>query len=250
MKTAQPASDVPGATLPEWTVTVDGASPTTRPVSGWPAPSSSTAPSTAAALAERLGLTPAAIRRHLDVLRRAGHLVERASSGSTARAVVAARPRSSCSPTPAGPSSTPPTTTSRCRRCEFLAAGRRPGRGRAVRRAPDRRRSRLATRSGWPTPARRRHPGPGAGRGADRARATSPRRGRRSPGSSSASTTARWPTSPSEFPQLCEAETEVFSRLVGVHVQRLATIAHGDGVCTTHIPRASGTHSHRRRTSA
>ncbi|MFL6115726.1 MAG: helix-turn-helix transcriptional regulator, partial [Catenulispora sp.] len=39
------------------------------------------------------------------------------------------------------------------------------------------------------------------------------------------------------FPQLCEAETEAFSRQLGVHVQRLATIAHGDGVCTTHIPR-------------
>jgi len=39
-----------------------------------------------------------------------------------------------------------------------------------------------------------------------------------------------------EFPQLCEAETKVISRLVGSHVQRLATIAHGDGVCTTHIP--------------
>ncbi|MGD7787136.1 helix-turn-helix transcriptional regulator [Propionibacteriaceae bacterium Y1700] len=39
-----------------------------------------------------------------------------------------------------------------------------------------------------------------------------------------------------EFPELCEMETEAFSRLLGVHVQRLATIAHGDGVCTTHIP--------------
>jgi len=39
------------------------------------------------------------------------------------------------------------------------------------------------------------------------------------------------------FPQLCDAETEAFSRQLGVHVQRLATIAHGDGVCTTHIPR-------------
>ncbi len=39
-----------------------------------------------------------------------------------------------------------------------------------------------------------------------------------------------------EFPQLCEAETEVFARLLGRHVQRLATIAHGDGVCTTNIP--------------
>ena len=39
-----------------------------------------------------------------------------------------------------------------------------------------------------------------------------------------------------EFPALCEAETEAFSRILGTHVQRLATIAHGDGVCTTYIP--------------
>jgi len=38
-----------------------------------------------------------------------------------------------------------------------------------------------------------------------------------------------------EYPQLCEAETEAFGRLLGLPVQRLATIAHGDGVCTTHI---------------
>lgn len=39
-----------------------------------------------------------------------------------------------------------------------------------------------------------------------------------------------------EFPQLCEAETEAISAVLGRHVQRLATIAHGDGVCTTCIP--------------
>jgi predicted ArsR family transcriptional regulator len=39
-----------------------------------------------------------------------------------------------------------------------------------------------------------------------------------------------------EFPQLCEAETEAIGRVLGSHVQRLATIAHGDGVCTTCIP--------------
>jgi predicted ArsR family transcriptional regulator len=44
-----------------------------------------------------------------------------------------------------------------------------------------------------------------------------------------------------EFPQLCDAETAVISRLVGTHVQRLATIAHGDGVCTTHIPNPART---------
>ena len=42
-----------------------------------------------------------------------------------------------------------------------------------------------------------------------------------------------------QFPQLCEAETEIFSRLLGTHVQRLATIAHGDGVCTTYVPHAT-----------
>jgi predicted ArsR family transcriptional regulator len=50
-----------------------------------------------------------------------------------------------------------------------------------------------------------------------------------------------------EYPQLCEAETEAFGRLLGTPVQRLATIARGDGVCTTHVtapslrPGAQGT---------
>ncbi|WP_434621391.1 helix-turn-helix transcriptional regulator [Arthrobacter sp. A5] len=39
-----------------------------------------------------------------------------------------------------------------------------------------------------------------------------------------------------EFPQFCEAETEVFSRLLGVDVRRLSTLAGGGHVCTTHIP--------------
>ncbi len=49
-----------------------------------------------------------------------------------------------------------------------------------------------------------------------------------------------------EFPELCEAETEVFARLLGTHVQRLATIGHGDHVCTTYIPehtRSTAQHS-------
>ena len=39
-----------------------------------------------------------------------------------------------------------------------------------------------------------------------------------------------------EFPAFCEAETEAFSRLLGVHVQRLATLAGGHHVCTTFVP--------------
>ena len=38
-----------------------------------------------------------------------------------------------------------------------------------------------------------------------------------------------------EFPQLCEAETAFFARLLGTPVQRLTTIAHGDACCTAHI---------------
>lgn len=48
-----------------------------------------------------------------------------------------------------------------------------------------------------------------------------------------------------EFPQLCEAETELFAELLDTHVQRLATIAHGDGVCTTHLPRPESTTTER-----
>ena len=39
-----------------------------------------------------------------------------------------------------------------------------------------------------------------------------------------------------EHPELCEAEQEVFSALLGKHVQPLASIAGGHGICTTNIP--------------
>lgn len=43
-----------------------------------------------------------------------------------------------------------------------------------------------------------------------------------------------------EFPELCEAETAAFARLLGVHVQRLATISGGEHVCTTFVPAGLG----------
>ncbi|MFZ2625945.1 MAG: helix-turn-helix domain-containing protein [Propionibacterium sp.] len=63
------------------------------------------------------------------------------------------------------------------------------------------------------------------------------------------------------YPELCETETKVFARLLGSRVQRLATIAHGDGICTMNIPSQNmtsenitpddpGTHNHREATSA
>ncbi|WP_343074511.1 metalloregulator ArsR/SmtB family transcription factor [Nakamurella aerolata] len=39
-----------------------------------------------------------------------------------------------------------------------------------------------------------------------------------------------------QFPQLCQAELEVFAQALGTRVQRLATIAHGDSFCTTFVP--------------
>jgi predicted ArsR family transcriptional regulator len=48
-----------------------------------------------------------------------------------------------------------------------------------------------------------------------------------------------------EFPQFCEAETEAFERLLGSHVTRLATIAKGDGVCTTLVTVPASTNDRR-----
>jgi predicted ArsR family transcriptional regulator len=53
-----------------------------------------------------------------------------------------------------------------------------------------------------------------------------------------------------EFPQLCEAETEAFGRLLGTPVQRLATISRGDGICTTHVTAPSLVHTSSARTTS
>ncbi|WP_193487768.1 helix-turn-helix transcriptional regulator [Corynebacterium heidelbergense] len=39
-----------------------------------------------------------------------------------------------------------------------------------------------------------------------------------------------------EFPELCAAEHRAVAELLGQHIQPLATIADGNGICTTHIP--------------
>jgi hypothetical protein len=46
-----------------------------------------------------------------------------------------------------------------------------------------------------------------------------------------------------EYPPLCEAETVAFGRLFGTPVQRLATIARGDGLCATHVIAPSLVHT-------
>lgn len=50
-----------------------------------------------------------------------------------------------------------------------------------------------------------------------------------------------------EFPQLCEVETRAFEQMLGTHVQRLATIARGDEVCTTYVPTGPNAHAARNR---
>jgi predicted ArsR family transcriptional regulator len=52
-----------------------------------------------------------------------------------------------------------------------------------------------------------------------------------------------------EFPQLCEVETAAFADLLGTHVQRLATIARGDAACTTHVPLGGPGPAHRETTT-
>lgn len=49
-----------------------------------------------------------------------------------------------------------------------------------------------------------------------------------------------------QFPALCDAEAAAFADLIGTDVRRLATIAQGDHVCTTHVP--TGPPEARRRT--
>ncbi|WP_231513208.1 helix-turn-helix transcriptional regulator [Mycobacterium paragordonae] len=41
-----------------------------------------------------------------------------------------------------------------------------------------------------------------------------------------------------KFPELCEAEQQAMSEVLGTHVQLLATIVNGDCACTTHVPLA------------
>lgn len=235
MKYAQTVSDVPGLTLPE--------SPGPTPADGRESDESTRervarsilehGPSTAAELAERLGLTPAAIRRHLDVLVGRGHLIARQARTYGARG--RGRPAKVFALTDAGRDGFYAAYDDLAVQVlQFLAEH---GGEEAVVEFATRRVTDMAARY------------------AD-ALATAPK------DRSTAQVLAEVLTAdgfvasarPSvageqlcqhhcpvahvaeRFPQLCEAETEAFARLVGGPVQRLATIAHGDGVCTTHIP--------------
>ena len=197
-------------------------------------------PSTAATLGGRLGLTPAAIRRHLDNLLAEGLIETRTARtyGNRGRG----RPAKVFVITDAGRSAFEHAYDDLATNAlRFLAetAGPEAIAEFARRQVSDLER-RYAPGGGQGRPGQ---PGPGAGRGAVRRRL----RRLRGPGARD-----RWlgqaeggeqlcqhhcPVAhvAAEFPQLCEAETEAFGRLLGTPVQRLATIAHGDGICTTHV---------------
>jgi predicted ArsR family transcriptional regulator len=193
-------------------------------------------PSTAAELAERLGLTPAAIRRHLDALLAAGQVEAREQRvyGTRGRG----RPARDFALTDAGRAGFYTAYDTLANQAlDYLAEVAGPD---AVTRFAEQRIADMEQRY--------------AARLASAAAGTTPAQALAAALSEDGYVAATLPSSQGEqlcqhhcpvahiaerFPQLCEVETRAFSRLLGVHVQRLATIAHGDGVCTTHVPRTT-----------
>ena len=193
-------------------------------------------PQSAAELAARLGISPAAVRRHLDGLVAAGRVDERvAPGGQRGRG----RPARRFALTDAGRSSFPHAYDDLALTAlRFVAEHGGPD---AVRAVAEKQLAGLAERCSTAVASAEEV----AGATVDRAQVLA-----------AALTTEGYAATASaissggqlcqhhcpvahvaaEFPQLCEAETAVISTLVGTHVQRLATIAHGDGICTTHIP--------------
>ena len=196
-------------------------------------------PSTTGVLAERLGLSPAGVRRHLDALLADGRVVQpepRRSRPLRGRGRPARLWALSEAGHAAGPSSYDDLAAQALR---FLAQQGGPGaveefasaRGRDLERrhrdrltevAADQRPAELAaalTRDGYATGTSEVGPAGGRAAGVQLCQHHCPVQ-----------------SVAEQFPQLCDAETAALGRLLDVHVQRLATIAHGDGVCTTFIP--------------
>ena len=189
-------------------------------------------PSTAATLAERLSLTPAAIRRHLD------HLVATGLAESRDPRVPAVRgrgrPARLFALTAAGRDQFEQQYDDLAAQAlRFLAetAGEE-----AVRRFAEQRFTDLEGRIGQ---LRTEQPALTPAQALATAMSEAGYAATLSPGPVGAQLCQQHcPVAhvAHEFPQLCEAETAMIARVVGGHVQRLATIAHGDGVCTTVIP--------------
>jgi predicted ArsR family transcriptional regulator len=194
-------------------------------------------PQTATELAARLGISPAAVRRHLDSLVAAGRLEERLSRDAHRGR---GRPARRFHLTDAGRENFPHAYDDLALTAlRFVAASGGPD---AVRAVAEQQLAGLEARA---SSAVEKAVSARPGETVDRAHALA---GALTAEGYAATASAisgggqlcqhHCPVAhvAAEFPQLCEAETAVIGRLVGTHVQRLATIAHGDGICTTHIP--------------
>jgi predicted ArsR family transcriptional regulator len=202
-------------------------------------------PQTATELATRLGISPAAVRRHLDALVGAGRLEERAGGpgGSTVHR-GRGRPARQFHLTDAGRSAFPHAYDDLALTAlRYVAASGGPDAVRAVAEqqlAGLEARASSAVETAVRQAAQDRPEAP-----VDRAQALAVALTAEGYAATASAISGggqlcqhHCPVAhvAAEFPQLCEAETAVIGRLVGTHVQRLATIAHGDGICTTHIP--------------
>jgi predicted ArsR family transcriptional regulator len=193
-------------------------------------------PTTAAALAESLGLTPAAVRRHLDALAGDGLIEEREPRATATRG--RGRPARLFAVTDAGRDSFDQAyddLAASALRFVEEQGGREAVVAFARQRVAD-----LEARyrpSVENAPAGQRTQALAEALSGDGYAATTrvPEAGRKQ-GEQLCQHHCPVAHVAEKFPELCEAETEVFARLLGTHVQRLATIAHGDGVCTTYVP--------------
>ena len=193
-------------------------------------------PTTAAVLADGLGLTSAAVRRHLDALLADGLIEEREPRSTTGRG--RGRPARLFAMTDAGRDSFDQAYDDLAASAlRFVAA---QGGREAVTAFARQRFAELAARY---RPAIDQVPAAERTEALARALSADGYAASARPATASGDQLCQHhcPVAhvAGEFPELCEAETEVFARLLGTHVQRLATIAHGDGVCTTYVPRTT-----------
>ena len=202
-------------------------------------------PVTASELADVLGITPAAVRRHLDLLVGEGLATTWEGDGPAARRRGRGRPARRFVLTDAGHAAMATAYDDLAvAAIGFIAdvAGED-----AVRRFASERADRLVARYGPAVDAAGADPHRRAGALAGAlsvdgyAATTRPSPTGRSTSNKDAGVQLCQGHCPVQhvaerFPQLCEAETAAFSHLLGVHVQRLATLAGGAHVCTTHVP--------------
>jgi len=198
-------------------------------------------PLTAAALASQLGLTPAAVRRHLDVLAEQGAIEAREPATSGAAVRGRGRPARAYILSPAGhadmDSDYDDVATSALR---FLAehAGAEAVADFARERSAELEQRYAAQLAAAGDDLTARADALATALTADGFAASTRPVGQGTHLAGVQLCQGHCPVQhvATQFPQFCDAETDAFSRLLGVHVQRLATLAHGEHVCTTFIP--------------